>query len=102
MLMRTGVGVPDSVPTDCNRGEMAMLKASIMLRALLVPVLLLATSAHAQAPKVDRAAEKAIIEQTFRDYAAMFLMGDIKKVTAYYNEPLMLLPTGRAATRAEV
>jgi ketosteroid isomerase-like protein len=63
--------------------------------------LLITVSAQAQAPKVDRAAEKATIERTFRDYAAMFLMGDIKKVTAYYAEPMMDLPSGRAMTRAE-
>jgi len=63
----------------------------ITFRGLLVLGLLLATSAQAQAPKVDRAAEKAAVEQTFRDYAATFWTGDMKKVTTFYNEPMMVI-----------
>ena len=73
----------------------------ITFRGLLVLGLLLATSAQAQAPKVDRAAEKAAVEQTFRDYAATFWTGDMKKVTTFYNEPMMVIFANRSVTRAE-
>jgi ketosteroid isomerase-like protein len=41
------------------------------------------------------------VERTFREYIAIFLTGDLKKVTAHYNEPLMLVATSRAVNRAE-
>ena len=63
--------------------------------------LLISASAQAQAPKVDRAAEKATVEQTFRDYSTAFWTADMKKVTTFYNEPMMLMPAGRVVTRAE-
>src|SRR5262245_62103198 len=31
----------------------------------------------------------------------MFLTGDLKKITTYYAEPMMLFPAGRAVSRAE-
>jgi hypothetical protein len=72
------------------------------LRGVLVLLgFLLTASAQAQAPKDDRAAEKATVEQTFRDYAAAFWTDDMKKVTTYYNDPMMLMPAGRVVTRAE-
>ena len=78
-----------------------MRNALITLRGVLVLGLLLTTSAQAQSPKVDRAAEKAIIEQTFRDYAATFWTGDLKKVATFYNDPMMLMPAARVVTLAE-
>jgi ketosteroid isomerase-like protein len=72
-------------------------------RGLLVLMLLLTTPAQAQSQvsKVDRAAEKATVEQTFRDYSAMFWTGDMKKVVTFYNEPMMFAGSGRVVTRAE-
>jgi hypothetical protein len=58
-------------------------------------------SVQAQTPKGGRAADKVAVEQTFRDYRAVFLAGDLKKVMTYYNEPMMLVATGRAVSRAE-
>ena len=80
-----------------------MRNALVTLRGVLVLGLLLTTSvqAQSQAPNVDRAAEKAAVEQTFRDYSAAFWTGDMKKVTAFYNEPMMLASSGRVVTRAE-
>jgi ketosteroid isomerase-like protein len=81
---------------------MTMRNALMTLRGVLVLLgLLITASAQAQAPKVDRATDKATIEQTFRDYIAMFLTGDMKKITTYYNDPIMLLPFGRILTSAE-
>lgn len=56
---------------------------------------------RAQGPKTDMTADRAAVEQTFRDYIAIFLTGDLKKVVAYYNEPLMILATGGVMSRAE-
>jgi ketosteroid isomerase-like protein len=63
--------------------------------------LLAAATAQAQTSKTDRAADKAAAEQTFRDYAATFMTGDLKKVMAYYNESMMLMPAARIMTLAE-
>jgi ketosteroid isomerase-like protein len=52
--------------------------------------------------KGDRAAEKATVEQTFRDYVATFWTGDLTKVTTFYNDPMMLMPAARVMTSAEV
>ena len=68
--------------------------ASLCASALLCPV-------QAQTPRTDRIADRAAVEQTFRDYLAIFLTGDLKKVITYYNEPMMLVATGRAVSRAE-
>lgn len=64
--------------------------------------LLTIASVQAQAPNVDLAVDKAAVEQTFRDYIEIFLTGDLKKVTAYYNEPTMFASSGAAVSRAEV
>ena len=75
-----------------------MFKTALVLGLLLT----VSSQAQSQAPKVDRAAEKAIIEQTFRDYGSVFLTGDIKKVTSYYADPIMIIPIGKVMTLAEV
>ena len=78
---------------------------SVTTRAWLAAASLCASgllcSVQAQTPKADRAVDKVAVEQTFRDYLAMFLTGDLKKVMAFYNEPMMLVATGRAVSRAE-
>jgi hypothetical protein len=38
--------------------------------------LIMAAPIQAQTPQMDRAADKAAVEQTFRDYIAIFLTGD--------------------------
>jgi ketosteroid isomerase-like protein len=82
---------------------MTMRNVFMTLRGVLVLLgFLITASAQAQAPKVDRAAEKATVEQTFRDYAATFWTGDPKKVTTFYNDPMMLMPAARVVTSAEV
>ena len=57
----------------------------------------------AQAPKADRAADKATVEQTFREYMAAFSAGDPQKIATDYNEPMMLVPWGKViGTKAEL
>lgn len=65
--------------------------------------LLTIASVQAQAPKVDRAAEKAVIDRTFRDYHATYSEGDPKKIAAYFNEPMMIANVGKVfSTTAEI
>ena len=75
----------------------------VTTRGMLAAVSLCASAllGSVQAQSSDRAADKIAIEQTFRDYLALFLTGDLKKVTAFYNEPMMLVATGRAVSRTE-
>jgi ketosteroid isomerase-like protein len=78
-------------------------KAFYVVAAFAVLEILIAAPASAQSPKDDRAAQKAAIEQFYRNYIADFMAGDPKKIAAYYNEPLMLVGVGKViGTTAEI
>lgn len=47
--------------------------------------------AFAQAPQMERGAEKAAVAQVFRDYIAAFSEGDPKKIAPYYDVPVALV-----------
>src|SRR4029077_2353800 len=64
-------------------------KALYSVGAFALLGVLVAASVSAQAPKTDRAADKAAIEQVFRDYVATFVAGDQKKMSTYMNVPVM-------------
>jgi uncharacterized protein (TIGR02246 family) len=73
------------------------------IRSLALIGVLVAGPVGAQAPKPDKVADKATVEQLFREYVAAFVAGDPRKIAAYYNEPTMLLGMGKVlSTRAEV
>jgi len=78
-------------------------KALYSVCAFALLGILVAASVKAQTPKTDRVADKATVEQTIREYVGSFFSSDAKKIATFYNEPLMVVNTGKVyTTRAEL
>lgn len=70
-------------------------KGPYAVGVLALLAILIAAPVSAQTPKADRGADKAAVEQTFRDYVAAFVSGDPKRIATYYHEPAMLVGVGK-------
>ena len=86
-----------------REGEAVMLRRTLCSKGVLVLLgVLAAERTGAQAQPADRAAEKAVVDRTFRDYHAAYTEGAPKKVATYFNEPMMFAGVGRVlSTTAE-
>jgi len=83
-----------------GRGKV-MLRRTVFSRTALVLLGVVAT-VPASAQLSDRAAEKAVVDRTFRDYHAAYSQGDPKKIASYFNEPMMITNVGKVmSTTAE-
>lgn len=73
-----------------ERGKVTLGRTLSSRSVLVLLAVLSAVAAGAQVQLPERAAEKAVVDRTFRDYHAAYSEGDPKKVASYLNEPMML------------